>query len=686
MPVKKKWIITAAWPYVNATPHLGNMIGSTLSADVFARYLRLKGDEVVFVSGSDMHGTPVAVAAKKQNIPVENLAMTNHDLIKDLYKKWRISYDNYTQTHNPIHIKFTQDFYLDIQKNGYIFEKEIESLYCKKDNLFLADRYVLGTCPYCGFESARGDQCDNPTCGKILTPMELKQPKCAICGSKPEIKTTKHWYMDFPKLQERLENLIIANKIIPPNARQMCLNGISEGLPERAITRDLEWGIPAKFEGAEGKSIYVWFEAVLGYISAVKEWAENIIKEPKKFDHFWKDPNSRAVYFIGKDNIIFHLIVFPGLLLAYNDNKPDSDKFILPYNVSSTEFLMYENDKFSKSRGVGIWIDQALDLAPLDYWRFNLIYNRPEKSDTSFLWSEFDNNIKILNDIVGNFVHRTLTFIKKQFGGKIPAKLEMDKLDKDLIEKINSITKKVGDALEEFEFKKAIREVINFGTDGNTYLSEKAPWHLIKENKAAAGHVFNLCVQCVYALGITLAPFLPDTSEKILKLLNISKPLSKLSWESVSENSVKEGITIEEPQPLFQKFEIEELKEKLKNWKPKVIESKESPKEELVSYDYFKKFDIRIALVEKVEKVTNADKLYKLSIDLGTEKRTLVAGLAEYYKAEELAGKKIVILANLEPRTLKGIKSQGMLLAADDGKIVSVLTIDKDIKPGAKIS
>ncbi len=254
MSTKRKWIITAAWPYVNAIPHLGNMIGSTLSADVFARYLRLKGDDVVFVSGSDMHGTPVAVAAKKQNIPVENLAMKNHELIKDLYKQWKISYDNYTQTHNPVHIKFTQDFYLDVQKNGYIFEKEIESLYCNKCNLFLPDRFVEGICPYCGFESARGDQCDSPTCGKILTPIELKQPRCAICGSTPQIKATKQWYMDFPKLQARLETLIKENKIIPSNARQMCLNNISEGLPERAITRDLEWGIPAKFEGAEGKS------------------------------------------------------------------------------------------------------------------------------------------------------------------------------------------------------------------------------------------------------------------------------------------------------------------------------------------------------------------------------------------------------------------------------------------------
>ncbi|MCK4479963.1 MAG: methionine--tRNA ligase, partial [Candidatus Lokiarchaeota archaeon] len=389
---RSKWIITSAWPYVNATPHLGNLIGSTLSADVFARFLRMKGEEVVFVSGSDSHGTPVSVEAKKLKVPAEELAFKYHNIIKDLHEKWQISFDNYTITHNPTHIDFVQKMYLDIQKNGYIIEKEIESLYCENDVLFLPDRFVEGICPHCSFEDARGDQCDN--CQKLLTPLELIKSRCAVCGKTPILKKTKHWYLDLPKLQDRLKDLIEQNDIFPANARQMCLNSIAEGLPERAITRDLEWGIPAPFENATDKTIYVWFEAVLGYVTAVKEWAEKIINKPDKFDYFWKDPETKTVYFIGKDNIIFHLIVFPGLILAYNADKKDSEKLVLPYNVSSTEWLMHENEKFSKSRGIGIWIDDALKLASLDYWRFNLIYNRPEKSDTSFLWSEFDNNIK----------------------------------------------------------------------------------------------------------------------------------------------------------------------------------------------------------------------------------------------------------------------------------------------------
>jgi methionyl-tRNA synthetase len=676
----KKWVVTSAWPYVNATPHLGNMIGSVLSADVFARYLRLKGNEVVFVSGSDSHGTPVAVEAKKQNIPAKELALKNHAKIKDLFQKWNISYDNYTITHNPTHIEFVQDFYLDIQENGYIFEREIETLYCGHDDFFLPDRFVEGICPHCGDQNARGDQCDK--CQKLLTPLELKQPRCAICGKPPVIRSTKHWYLDFPKLQSRLKKFIEKNEIIPDNARLMCLNSIEEGLPERAITRDLEWGIPAKFEGAEDKTIYVWFEAVLGYVSAVKEWAEKIKNKPELFDYFWKDQNTKTVYFIGKDNIIFHLIVFPGLIMAFNDNKKKNEQLVLPYNVSSTEFLMYENDKFSKSRGVGIWIDEALELASLDYWRFNLLYNRPEKSDTSFLWSEFDNNIKTLNDNIGNFIHRTLTFINKQFKGIIPEKIKYDKIDEEFIKKINSINKTIGDFLEQFELRKALREIVNFAKDGNVYLNDKAPWHLIKKNKNAAGHVFNLCAQAVYALGILLGPFIPDTSKKIIEYLNITKELDELSWQSIKDNSLQGGHKIKTPKPLFQKLDIKEIQEELNN-----IRSKKQIGDEkkLISYDDFKKLDLRVGLVENVEKVPKADKLYKLTVDLGTEKRTLVAGLAEYYKAKELKGKKIIVLTNLEPKKLRGITSKGMLLAAEDGKVVSILTPEKDVKPGSKI-
>ncbi len=676
---KGKWVVTSAWPYVNATPHLGNLIGSTLSADIFARFLRMNGEEVVFVSGSDSHGTPISIEAKRLNVPAEDLALKYHKIIKNLHEKWQISFDNYTITHNPTHIEFVKKIYLDIQKNGYIFEKEIELLYCENDNLFLPDRFVEGTCPHCKDDGARGDQCDK--CQKLLTPLELVKPRCAICGNVPKIRKTRHWYLDLHKLQDQLKKFIEQNEIIPPNARKMCLNFIAEGLHERAITRDLKWGIPAPFKGAEDKTIYVWFEAVLGYITAVKEWTDKLINKPEKFEYFWNDQKTKTVFFIGKDNIIFHLIVFPALVLSYNENKDKKDMFVLPYNVSSTEWLMYENQKFSKSRRIGILIDEALQLAPLDYWRFNLIFNRPETSDTSFLWSEFENNIKTLNDNIGNFIHRTLTFIEKQFNGKIPDKMEYDKIDIKFIEKLNKIGVIVGESLRTFKLRKALRDIVNFGKEGNIYLNDKAPWHLIKKDKKATGQVFNICAQAVYALAVLLGPFIPGTSEKVLSYLNAPK-LSRISWDSIDENSINAGISIKKPKPLFQKLDIKEIKKeykKLKEGKPKKSEKK------LISYDDFQKLDIRVALVEKVEKVPKADKLYKLTVSLGTEERTLVAGLAELYKIDELVGKKIVILANLETRKLRGITSEGMLLAAEKGKIVSVLVPDKDIESGAKI-
>lgn len=679
-----KWIITSAWPYVNAIPHLGNLIGSVLSADVFARYLRLKGEEVVFVSGSDMHGTPVAVTAKRKGMDEEKLAMKNHKIIKQLFERWDISYDNYTQTHNPTHINFVQDFYLDVQKNGYIFEKEIKSLYCSNDQLYLPDRFVEGICPHCGFEDARGDQCDK--CQKLITPLELKNPRCAICGEEPEVQDTKHWYMDFPKLQERLAELIEGNEIIPANARQVCLNSINEGIPERAITRDLKWGIPAPFEGADKKTIYVWFEAVLGYVSAVKEWAEKMRDQPEKFDYFWKDNDTKTVYFIGKDNIIFHLIVFPGLLMAYNKDKTKDEQLVLPYNVSSTEFLMYENDKFSKSRQVGIWIDEALELAPLDYWRFNLVYNRPEKSDTSFLWSEFENNMKLLNDVIGNFVHRTLTFINRHYDGKVPERMELDERDKKFVSELRDIPNSVAEALDNFEMKKALRDIVDFAREGNVYLNDKAPWHMIKEDKQKAGHVFNLCAQFVYSLAILLGPFIPGTSEKILDLLNYNQSLNELGWDSIDENAVEARTKIKKAEPIFEKLDIKEVRDKLEESREKKEkEKKKEEKMETISFEDFKKLDLRIGEVIKVEEVENADKLYKLSVDAGDETRTLVAGLAPHYEPNKLLNRKVLFLANLEPKKLRGVLSEGMLLAAVDGNTVSLLTPDKNVSAGSKI-
>jgi methionyl-tRNA synthetase len=537
------------------------LIGSVLSADVFARYCRLKGDRVVFVSGSDEHGTPVAVSAMQQNMTPEELIEKNHKYVKNLFERWQISYDNYTETHNPIHFKFVQKFFKQIEDNGYIFEKEEDVLYCKNCELYLPDRFVEGECPNCGGK-ARGDQCDE--CGKLLKPTQLINYYCKSCGKKNiEIRQSKHWYMDFPKLEDELREFIESGEgKFTSNAINICLNFIKDGIPARAITRDLEWGIPAPFKGAENKVIYVWFEAVLGYISAVKEWAEKIKGELKLFNEFWNDPKSRSVYFIGKDNIIFHLIIFPGLIFAYNKNLPEQEKLTLPYDISTTEFLMYEGGKFSKSQKRGIWIDEALEILPVDYWRYYLIRNRPELKDTSFLWDEFANSLIELNDIIGNFVHRILTFTKKFFDSMVPEPGDYDDDDSNLIEAINNSIEKIEQLYDDIKLKSALEEIVNLAREGNKYFNNKEPWHLIEQDKEKVSTVLYLCIQLVDILAILLCPIIPSSSQKIFNLLNSSPKIEDHNWKETKGFSIKSGTKISKPHTIFQKYELKDLKEK----------------------------------------------------------------------------------------------------------------------------
>ncbi|MCP4760998.1 MAG: methionine--tRNA ligase, partial [archaeon] len=630
---KRKWVVTSAWPYVNATPHLGNMIGSVLSSDVFARYLRLKGDEVVFVSGSDAHGTPIAVAAIKEGMESEELATIKHKEIIKIFEDWNISYDNYTTTHNPTHIKFVQEFYKKVQENGFVKIKENEAYYCPECDFFLPDRFIEGTCPHCNTPGARGDQCDFSSCGKVLEPEQLIDPYCNICKIRkreklttPIKKTTKHWYMDFPKIQKQIRKFIDDNKIIPPNSRSMCLNSIDKGLPERSITRDLKWGIPAgpAFEGADEKTIYVWFEAVLGYISAVKEWAEKIQNKPELFEYFWNDPETKSVYFIGKDNIIFHLMVFPGLILAYNEDQEEKNKFPMPFNVSSTEFLNYENDKFSKSRGVGIWTDEALELASVDYWRYSLIRNRPEGRDVSFIWAEFERNINEMNDKIGNFVHRAFTFIYKKFDGKVPPIVKLDEDDKYIIELIKKAPEEVGNLIENFHLKDALGKIVSIASEGNVYLNKKAPWKLMKENKPMAGQIFNICAQLSRTLAILLSPFCPESSDKILSNIGCKECVDELIWDSAGELAIDEGQEVKLPKPIFQKIDLKELFDQLIEIRKKKGETFKIPesvagsilkkkdgkknnakksKDKKIQYKFFQKFNLRTAKVKSIEKI-----------------------------------------------------------------------------------
>ncbi|MHA1129433.1 MAG: methionine--tRNA ligase [Candidatus Helarchaeota archaeon] len=677
--MKEKWVVTSAWPYAYGIPHLGNLIGSVLSADVFARYLRSRGAEIVFVSGSDEHGTPNAAAALRQGLEPEDLTEKVHKSINNLFKRWNISFDNYTRTHNPVHIQFVQEFYRTVYNNGYIFTQEIEMLYCPKDKFFLPDRYVEGKCPYCG-ANARGDQCE--ACDRLLEPTDLIDPHCAICKvTTPIIKKTKHWYFDFKKFEEPLKKFIESHPVIPDNAKNWCLGILREGLKPRAITRDLKWGIPTPFPGSEGKTVYVWFEAVLGYISATKQWAERN-NTPDYWKEFWFNKDTKTVFFIGKDNIPFHLLIFPALLLA------TKLEYVLPYNVSSTEFLLYDNQKFSKSHNIGIWIDEALELAPVDYWRYGLIAARPELKDVSFSLDELAVYVNSdLNDVLGNFIHRTLTFITNYFQGSVPERGTLDEHDEDLIKAIRETPEEIAKLIKSFKFKAALKGIIGLARKGNNYLSIKEPWHQIKIDKNVTGTTLNLCIQLVRSLAILLAPFIPESSQKIWKLLGMEDKLDQIPWNDAAEIVIRAGYHIPKPKPLFAKIKATKLKLRLQSLRTKKesLGEKQGSIPNQITYNDFKKLDIRVGKVIDIKPIQGADKLIKLIIDIGKRKIQCVAGIKRQYKPKELIGKLIVVLVNLQPTKLKGTISEGMILAAVKDNLIRILVPDGKIEPGSKI-
>jgi len=539
-----KWIINSAWPYVNSVPHLGTFI-HLLSADVYARYLRLKGEEVIAVTGSDEHGTPIEVEAIKKGVPPKQLTDAIHKQICDLLEAYNIRLDNYTRTENPVHIRYTQELYRKVYENGYVYTQNVSLPYCEKDQRFLPDRFVEGTCPHCGYEQARGDQCES--CGRVLDPLELIRPRCVFCGAAPTVKSSTHWFFDLPKFRDKLLPLVQENKRLPENARNFSLKWLEEGLKPRSLTRDNKWGIPAPFPGAEGKTIYVWLEAVLGYVSASIEWAEKSGK-PDAWKDFWFDKQTRNVHFIGKDNIPFHVIIFPSLLLATHED------YVLPWQVSSTEFILFNGQKFSKSKKVGVWIDEALKVAPAEYWRYVLIAIRPETRDANFTWRDFESHVNSeLNDVLGNFVHRTLTFVNNYFDSKIPEPQELDAKDEALKNRIESSPSKVSQLFDQFQLRSALGEIIELARAGNQYLSEREPWHLVKTDRAKTATTLYFATQLVRSIGILISPFLPETAQHIRTQLNLT---GEEGWWDAGTLALKAGHAIGKATPLFHKVSV----------------------------------------------------------------------------------------------------------------------------------
>jgi len=531
------------------TPHLGNLVGSVLSADVAARYCRLRGDDVLMVSGSDEHGTPIEVEALKQGITPKELTDRNHTRVAELFKKWGASFDNYTRTESPVHKEFVQEILMKIYKNGYIFSQETQMLYCEHDQRFLPDRFVEGKCPYCGYERARGDQCER--CGRLLETTFLIDPYCVICGNKPTVKTTRHWYIDLSKLSDQLSQYIRDNRQLPANAKNFSLNWIKEGLKPRAVTRDIEWGIPAPFPGAEGKTIYVWVDAVLGYVSATIEYCRRI-GEPEKWREFWFNKDAKTLYFVGKDNIPFHTIILPALLLASGEG------YNLPWNVSATEFLQFKGEKASKSQRIGIWIDEALELFPVDYWRFFLIATRPEVKDTNFSWDFFLEKINAdLNDTFGNFIHRTLTFINAQFNSEIPQPQKLNAEDEMILQSIREKVETIAQEFEAAKLQSAANTLISLSRVGNQYLNEKEPWNLLKTDRGKAATIIYVAAQIVKALAVISAPFIPGTAEQLWQTLNLPGSVQKSRWEEAL-TPLEAEHKIAKAKPLFRKIDADE--------------------------------------------------------------------------------------------------------------------------------
>lgn len=545
-----KWIVCSAWPYVNTIPHLGTFV-HLLSADVFSRYLSLKGEDVISVTGSDEHGTPIEVEAIKKGVLPKQLTDEYHAAICSLLDKYRIQFTNYTRTENPVHTRFVQEFYRKVYDNGFIFSETVNLPFCAKCGRFLPDRFVEGTCPHCGQENARGDQCDS--CGRVLDPLELKSPRCAFCGTTPSVKPSKHWFFDLPKFADALNQYIDSKTQLPENARNFSKRWLKEGLKPRALTRDNRWGIPAPFPDAEGKTIYVWLEAVLGYVSAAVEWAEKNGR-PEDWKRYWFDKETKNVHFIGKDNIPFHTIIFPALLLA------TKDPYVLPWQVSSTEFILFDNKKFSKSHRIGVWMDEALRVAPSDYWRYLLIALRPETKDANFTWKEFQARINAdLNDVLGNFIHRTLTFIKNNFSGSLPTPGEFDERDRTVLARLEESPKTAAMNLDQCKLREGLSVAIDLARDGNLYLSESEPWHTIKREPVRARTTMFICAQLVRSLAILLAPFMPTTAESIWSQLGLQGGVTSARWDEAGEMRLPEGHIIGDPTPIFRKISDEQI-------------------------------------------------------------------------------------------------------------------------------
>lgn len=673
----QRTLVTTALPYANGPVHIGHLAGVYVPADIYVRYLRLKGEEVIHIGGSDEHGVPITIRAKKEGVSPQDVVDKYHYLIKKSFEEFGISFDIYSRTSSNIHKKTASDFFLELHNKGEFVEKTSEQYYDEEAQMFLADRYIMGECPHCGNQNAYGDQCES--CGTSLSPTDLKNPRSTISGSKPVMRETKHWYLPLDKHEEWLRKWILEDhKEWKANVYGQCKSWLDMGLQPRAVSRDLDWGVPIPLPDAKGKVLYVWFDAPIGYISNTKELL------PDSWEKWWKQEDTRLIHFIGKDNIVFHCIVFPAMLKA-------EGSYILPENVPANEFLNLEGDKISTSRNWAVWLHEYLEDFPgkQDVLRYVLTANAPETKDNDFTWKDFQaRNNNELVAILGNFINRALVLTQKYFDGKVPPIHELTDYDKQTLAEFADVKMAVESSLDTFRFRDALKEAMNLARIGNKYLADTEPWKLAKTDMARVETILNLSLQITANLAIAFEPFLPFSVDKMRNFINVKN----LSWEQLgSVDILPAGHQLGTAELLFEKIEddaIEKQIQKLLDTKKanEIAEHKVAPQKPTVTFDDFTKLDIRVGTVLECQKVPKTDKLLQFLLDDGMGKRTIISGIAAHYKPEDLISKQVCFIANLAPRKMKGIESQGMILSVEnaDGSL-SLIQPSKEVGPGSPV-
>ena len=671
-------LVTSALPYANGPVHIGHLAGVYIPADIYVRYLRLKGEDVIHIGGSDEHGVPITIRAKKEGVTPQDIVDKYHGIIKKSFEDFGIAFDIYSRTSSDIHKKTASDFFLTLHNKGAFEEKTSEQYYDAEAQMFLADRYIMGECPHCGNPNAYGDQCES--CGTSLSPTDLKNPRSTISGSIPVMRETKHWYLPLDKHESWLRQWILEDhKEWKSNVYGQCKSWLDMGLQPRAVSRDLDWGVPIPLPDAKGKVLYVWFDAPIGYISNTIELL------PDSWEKWWKSEDTKLVHFIGKDNIVFHCIVFPAMLKA-------EGSFILPENVPANEFLNLEGDKISTSRNWAVWLHEYLEDFPgqQDILRYVLTANAPETKDNDFMWKDFQaRNNNELVAILGNFINRALVLTQKYFDNKVPQLNELTDYDKETLKEFADVKAVVESYLDTYRFRDALKEAMNLARIGNKYLADTEPWKVVKTDMARVETILNISLQITANLAIAFEPFLPFSVKKIRRFINVDS----LTWDQLGRiDLLPVGHPLNESELLFSKIEDETIEKQIqklldtKKANEQAVEVKVAPQKPNVAFDDFSKLDLRVGKVLECVKVPKADKLLQFLIDDGMGKRTIISGIAAWYKPEDLVGKQVCFIANLEPRKLKGIESQGMILSVEDGGgNLSLITPSKDVEPGCQI-